>query len=111
MKKLFVLANVFLSFYTLSAQGKWETVPVPFKHTLINTIVVDEKNNKWLGTDIGVFKYDNKNWKSFSVENGLPNNAVEAIAIDSKGLKWFGTDNGLSVFTIRLLSTIRNRTD
>ena len=69
MKKLFIIVNCVISFLELSAQGKWETLAVPFKHSIINTIVIDEKNTKWFGTDIGVFKFDDKNWKSYRNTN------------------------------------------
>ena len=40
----------------------------------------------------------NRNFKHFSVEDGLPQSSIYAILQDSRGLLWLGTENGISCF-------------
>lgn len=39
-----------------------------------------------------------RKWTTYTTEDGLVHNTVNAIAIDSHGTKWFGTDGGVSKF-------------
>jgi len=60
----------------------------------------DSRNVLWFGTtEGGLLKYNpaDKSFKSFSVENGLPNNTVYAIAEDKPGNIWFTTNKGISM--------------
>jgi len=63
-------------------------------------IYVDQNNHQWFGTTEGVAYHADwetkTGWESFSVENGLINNHVQAVAEDKNGLIWFGTANGVS---------------
>jgi hypothetical protein len=58
-------------------------------------IAIDEQGNKWIGTGIGLAKFDDVNWTVYNTSNsGLPDNRVWAIATDGKGNKWIGTYSG-----------------
>ncbi len=58
----------------------------------VQSIVIDESGNKWIGTIAGLAKFDGTNWTVFNPSNsGLPGNAVASIAIDGNGNKWIGT--------------------
>jgi ligand-binding sensor domain-containing protein len=63
-------------------------------------IYVDQDDHQWFGTTAGVAYHSDwetkTGWISFSVEDGLVNNHVQAIAEDKNGLIWFGTANGVS---------------
>ncbi|HUN66327.1 MAG TPA: two-component regulator propeller domain-containing protein [Bacteroidota bacterium] len=59
------------------------------------TIAEDNAGNLWFGTiDAGVWRYDGKSLRNFTVEDGLTSNAVWSIYKDSSGALWFGTDGG-----------------
>ena len=65
----------------------------------VNTIAIDEQNNKWIGTLNGVSKFDGTTWTNFTTANGLINNFVTKIAVDREDNKWFGTGGyGVSKF-------------
>jgi ligand-binding sensor domain-containing protein len=53
----------------------------------------DLKNNVWLGTDNGVFKWSpGTNYSQYTVKNGLNSNVVISILVDREGNVWMGTD-------------------
>ena len=57
-------------------------------------------NGIWVGTGLGVSKYDGAVWKTYTMENsGLPSNLVTAIHIDDDGEIWFGTGAGVARYT------------
>ncbi len=62
------------------------------------SIAVDQKNNKWIGTNEGLAKFDGRSWTKWTTADGLPSNTVYAIVIDSVGHVWAGTDKGLAKF-------------
>lgn len=64
------------------------------------SIVPDNKNNLWLGTSMGVFKYKGFSYKNFREKNGLPSNKILCAFQDREGNLWFGTDGfGVSKFS------------
>ena len=74
--------------------------------TIINSIVIDHNNTKWIGTDAGVCRFDGETSTTFTTENsGLCDNKVNTIAVDSNNVLWFGTDNGISRYTGDIIST------
>lgn len=51
----------------------------------------------WAGTwGGGVARFDGKQWRNYTVKDGLAGNIVYAIAQDEQGVMWFGTENGVS---------------
>ncbi len=63
-------------------------------------ITHDRNNHYWFGTDNGVVKWDGKESRRFSVENGLAGTETNrsACIINSFGEVWIGTDRGLSCY-------------
>jgi ligand-binding sensor domain-containing protein len=65
-------------------------------------IYVDQQNFQWFGTPHGVAYHaaweTKKEWKVYTVADGLIDNRVQAITEDGNGNVWFGTPKGLSVF-------------
>ncbi|MFI5217854.1 MAG: two-component regulator propeller domain-containing protein [Bacteroidia bacterium] len=58
----------------------------------------------WIGTSGGgLNKFDKqkKIFKNYTIENGLPNNVINAIVDDDNGNLWLSTNNGLSKFNIK----------
>jgi ligand-binding sensor domain-containing protein len=63
------------------------------------SFMIDEDNNKWIGTNQGLYFYDESEWIVYNTSNsGLPNNQVNAVAKDLEGGMWIGTDAGLAHF-------------
>lgn len=61
----------------------------------IRCLAVDAMNNKWVGTDYGLCKFNGVSWTIFNTSNsGLPDNSIRAISIDKNGIKWIGTLGG-----------------
>jgi hypothetical protein len=67
----------------------------------IYVVFCDSKSNIWIGTDVGLNLYlpETDNFKSYQVQDGLPDNAIKSIAEDKLGNLWLGTNTGLSQFT------------
>ena len=78
------------------------TIPTPNMYT----IIADQNNNIWVGTDMGVTRFDGETWTTFTSENsGLCDNKVNAIAVEENNTIWFGTDNGVSRYTGEIITT------
>ncbi len=62
----------------------------------INKIVVDDQNNKWIGTNkYGLVKFDGNRWTFFNMSNSIvPHNQINDITIDSIGKIWIATKKG-----------------
>ena len=60
----------------------------------------DRAGRFWIGTGIGLNKFDRKSQKftRFTVKDGLPNNVIYAIGEDNAGNLWISTNKGLSRF-------------
>jgi ligand-binding sensor domain-containing protein len=50
----------------------------------------------WAGTDSGVIQIRQGQSRSFSVRDGLPDNAVSALSMGPDGSLWIGTNDGIS---------------
>ncbi len=70
----------------------------------VYSLLVDSKNNVWVGTRGGLnkFNYQTKKFQRFSRNSlphkGLSNNSVLCIHEDSRGMIWIGTESGLNRF-------------
>ena len=61
----------------------------------------DAKGNLWLGLEGGGLKQmdrENRTFQTFTTDDGLPSNSVNAIEEDRNGNLWVGTNNGISRF-------------
>jgi ligand-binding sensor domain-containing protein len=66
----------------------------------VHRSIQDKTGNLWFCTSgEGVYRYDGKTFKQFTVADGLSNNAVWAVLEDTEGNIWFGTDSGLCLYT------------
>ena len=64
------------------------------------SIVSDNKNNLWLGTSAGVYKYNDQTCRNYLQKNGLASNKILSALQDREGNFWFGTDGfGVSRFS------------
>jgi streptogramin lyase len=65
----------------------------------VNSIAIDMDGNKWFGSfSDGVLKFDGTNWTSYTTEDGLASNSINAITVDNMGNIWFGTGKGVSKY-------------
>jgi len=65
----------------------------------VRSLLVDSNNILWIGTENGVVKKENEEFKYFFEEDGLALNSCWAIAEDRKGNLWFGSyGEGLSIY-------------
>ncbi len=66
----------------------------------INCMAFDNSDNLWIGTNIGVSKFDLKTetFTSYTTAEGLTNNFINSILIDDNGDIWISTDKGLNKF-------------
>jgi hypothetical protein len=62
------------------------------KNIFISKINFDSKGIKWIGTNNGIYKFDDKIWVNYNSNNsGLSDNQIYDIAFDSYNNKWIGT--------------------
>ena len=66
----------------------------------ITKIIEDKSGDVWIGTDIGLNKFDKnqKNFKHYFVSDGLPSNYITSIESDENNNLWISTKNGISFY-------------
>ncbi|HRG37981.1 MAG TPA: two-component regulator propeller domain-containing protein [Bacteroidia bacterium] len=65
----------------------------------VTSIVVDKNGVIWFGTNgEGLISCENGQFTKYTVENGLPDNHVNALMLDKEGQLWIGTENGISIY-------------
>lgn len=69
----------------------WTTSNSPILSNYVYSVAVDSSGNKWIGTKMGLNKFDGVNWNSY-LTNGYP---VYSVSIDEDGAVWLalGTDS------------------
>ena len=74
-----------------------ERVNVAYNPNYIVSLKVDDNGIVWCGTwGGGLARFDGQNWKSYTVQDGLPSNHVFMLYKDNKGSIWAGTSHGLA---------------
>ncbi|MFH1957785.1 MAG: two-component regulator propeller domain-containing protein [bacterium] len=63
----------------------------------VYAIIIDTSNNKWFGTEVGLTKFDDVKWSTFTTE-GLLSNTVNAVVKSTSGEMWFATNEGLTIY-------------
>ena len=75
----------------------WNTFNLKNSDITGNTILAitcDKKNNKWVGTNLGLCRYSGKTWTDYSMFNEkLKDQFVNCLTIDNRGVLWIGTDD------------------
>jgi ligand-binding sensor domain-containing protein len=69
--------------------------PETFDIETVYCIVHGKDREVWVGTDIGVARFDRTNWKLFTHEKNAPRRPVRSLYVDSHNRVW----NRLSVYT------------
>ncbi len=71
------------------------------------SILQDNKNNYWFGTNAGVYRYDGKSLIQFTTKDGLFQNQVRHIQEDATGNIWFSTGGyGVNRFNGQNITTL-----
>ena len=68
---------------------------------LVNAVVRDKNQNLWIGTDMGIYKYDSnlERYHHYTSQNSQLSNDFVRCGLQRKdGTLWFGTENGLNQF-------------
>jgi len=64
----------------------------------IVSMVVDRDGVVWCGTwGGGLSRFDGKNWRNYTMADGLPGNLIFMLNRDPSGKLWIGTNNGVAV--------------
>ena len=72
------------------------------KSSLINTYTncmeFDSSGNLWIGTNMGLYKFDlaANDFTSYTIEEGLTNNFINSILVDDNNNLWISTNKGLN---------------
>lgn len=76
-----------------------ENVDIAYNPNYIISMVIDRDGNVWCGTwGAGLSRFDGKNWKTFTVKDGLPANHIFMLNINDRGELWIGTNHGLAKY-------------
>ena len=68
----------------------------------------DKSGNVWFGTsDNGLYKYDGKSFRQFTVTNGLNSNDVYCLLEDKDGKIWIGTKAGPCLYDGKTFTKIQ----
>ena len=69
----------------------------------INCMTFDNKGNLWIGSNIGLSKFDIKanRFTSYTTAEGLTNNFINSILINNDGNVWISTNEGLNKFDVK----------
>ncbi len=74
-----------------------QNVDIAYNPNYIVALLVDNDGVVWAGTwGGGLARFDGKQWKNFTMSDGLPGNHVFMLHQDAKGTIWVGTSSGLA---------------
>lgn len=86
---------LFLLLANVSQAQIWEvfnTANSSIPYDNVYCVAVDSQNNKWVGTEYGLGKFDGANWTIYRTDNSLlTDNSIRALAVDKFGDIWIGT--------------------
>ena len=74
-----------------------ENANVAYNPNYVVSLKVDREGVVWGGTwGGGLARFDGKEWKNFTVKDGLPSNHVFMLYMEDDGTVWAGTSHGLA---------------
>lgn len=80
----------------LSKKGEIIDTKDGFSGNAIHSIMEDSKGNIWIGALDGLFKFNENEFKRFSIKDGLSSENVRVVYEDKTGVLWVGTISGLN---------------
>ena len=98
MKHTSLFISLFLLLFPLGAHAQyWVTFNMKNSELNGNTILAlatDQKDTRWVGTNLGLCRLKGKTWTDFAMFNEkLKNQFVNCLMVDPKGNLWIGTDD------------------
>jgi len=76
-----------------------EDVTVAYNPNYIISMVVDHDGVVWCGTwGGGLARFDGKEWRNYTMSDGMPGNHVFTLHVDQENELWIGTNKGLVNF-------------
>tara|TARA_R110002072_G_scaffold303134_1_gene495192 strand:+ start:16761 stop:20651 length:3891 start_codon:yes stop_codon:yes gene_type:complete len=106
LKALLLFALTLFALSIGSAQEKFRfknyTINDGLSQSSVTTIIQDDLNALWIGTQDGLNKYDGNSFEVFTSDKteGLESEFINCSFKDKKGSLWFGTDKGLTHYSI-----------
>ena len=69
----------------------------------INCIIGDDFGSLWIGTNIGLSKFniESETFESYTTADGITNNFINSILIDDNNDLWISTNKGLNKYSIK----------
>ena len=66
----------------------------------ISDMIIDEQNVAWLASNYGLIRFDitSETWRTYTRENGMPDDNAASIAEDKNGIIWIALYNGIVRF-------------
>ena len=106
IKWIFILFCLLLGQFTLSQSElkfKNYTINDGLSQSSVLSIVQDDLNSLWIGTQDGLNRYDGKNFEVFSSDEteGLESEYITASIKGENSNLWFGTNNGLTHYNFK----------
>ncbi len=102
--KSFLLTLIFLGYFNCFSQGDYRfnnyTISNGLSQSFVTTIVQDENNSLWIGTQDGLNRFDGNSFEVFNQDEtpGLNSTNFLCSARTPDGNLWFGTASGLILF-------------
>ena len=72
----------------------------------ISALHQDKQGNLWIGTAVGLSKYDGYTFKNFTTTNGLPKGRVNTILETEEGHLWISTEKGIAYYKDSSFQTV-----
>lgn len=99
MKKILFLIFVYFSLSTLSSLGQQfytrnYTINNGLPDNCIRDIYQDSRGFLWLGTEAGLSRFDGKNFKVYTSQDGLIGDKIWSITESEEGYIWVGCHDG-----------------
>jgi ligand-binding sensor domain-containing protein len=92
---------------TRTVRRKIESAP-PLSY--VKDILIDGQGGVWIAHFAGLSRWDGKRLVTYTTEDGLPDNRVNALATDREGSLWVGTWGGVAIIRGRDFSRIETIT-
>jgi ligand-binding sensor domain-containing protein len=74
-----------------------ENANIAYNPNYVVSLKIDKDGIVWGGTwGGGLARFDGKEWRNFTVKDGLPSNHVFMLYMDDDGTVWAGTSDGLA---------------
>ena len=117
MKKAIAICYFLISFFSFSQENDinyvvdFITTKQGLSHNYVSSIVSDDLNIKWIGTENGITKfngYDYEYIKPSDEFKGLLNENIEALFLDQDSNLWIGTKSGGLSFLDIKKNSIKN---